>query len=452
MEQQTEQQVFDLDNLPRTYFKQALPVVLGMVVTLIYNLADTFFIAQTGDTALVAGVSLCGPVFTALMAFGNIYGQGGSSLISRLLGRQDADGVRRVSAFCFYVAILTGFVLAVPMLLFRGPLLSLIGADAGTLPHAAQYFSILAAGAPFIILSFIHSNLLRCEGMATESMFGTAGGAVLNIILDPILISVLHWGAAGAAIATVLGYVFSDVFLLIVLKKRSRHLSVDVRSCRVSGGELQQIMGVGVTAAITNLMQSLSMVIMNQFLLRYGSDKIAAMGIVLKINMVPQLILAGFAFGGVPLFGFIYGAQDRGRLKQLIRFCLTFLCGLSFAISAVLFAAAPLLVRGFIDVESIVRDGSAMLRWQAAGNVFAAVVLVLTCLFQATGKMLPAFLLSISRQGVLFIAVLFIAVQVAQYGGLLAAQAAADLLSMVLALGLYGFAFSSRREGAEREA
>lgn len=173
-----EQQVFDLDNLPRTYFKQALPVVLGMVVTLIYNLADTFFIAQTGDTALVAGVSLCGPVFTALMAFGNIYGQGGSSLISRLLGRQDADGVRRVSAFCFYVAILTGFVLAVPMLLLRGPLLTLIGADAGTLPHAAQYFSILAAGAPFIILSFIHSNLLRCEGMATESMFGTASGAV----------------------------------------------------------------------------------------------------------------------------------------------------------------------------------------------------------------------------------------------------------------------------------
>ena len=432
-----EQQFFDLANLPRTYFKQTLPVVLGMVVTLIYNLADTYFIAQTGDAYLVAGVSLCSPVFTALMAFGNIYGQGGSSLISRLLGRQDNKGVRHVSAFCFYIAIMTGMILAVPMLVFRQPLLALIGADADTLPHAVQYFSILAAGAPIIILSFIHSNLLRCEGMATASMLGTASGALLNIMLDPVLISFLNWGAAGAAIATVLGYLFSDILLFAIVKKQSRCLSVSLREYKIAGGDVRQILGIGITAAITNLAQSLCMILMNQYLLVYGSDKIAAMGIALKVNMIAQLILTGFAFGSVPLFGYLYGADDRKRLNKLTGFCLTFLGGLAFIMSAALFAAAPLLMQAFMDVGSIVTDGTLMLRWQVAGNVFAAIVLLMTCLFQATGKMLAAFLLSISRQGVLFIIVLVVAVHFAQYHGLLASQAVADILSALTAIGLY---------------
>lgn len=439
-----DQTVFDLDHLPRTYFKLALPVALGMIVTLIYNLADTYFIARTGSTSLVAGVSLCSPVFTALMAFGNIYGQGGSSLISRLLGKKDPDSVRRVSSFCFYVAIGTGIVLAVPMLVFRRPFLTLIGADGDTLPYASEYFTVLAAGAPIIILSFIHSNLLRCEGLAASSMLGTSGGALVNIILDPIMISSLGWGARGAAIATVLGYVFSDLFFLLVLYRRSRYLSVTPKDAHVSGGELRQILGVGVTAAISNLMQSMSLVVMNHFLLPYGNDKIAAMGIVLKINMIAQLMLVGFAFGGVPLFGYLYGGDDRHRLNKLIRFCLTFLIGLAAALSVVLFAAAPLLMRTFIDVEGIISDGTVMLRWQTVGNLFAAVVLLLTCLFQATGKMLPAFLLSISRQGVVFIAVLAVAVILAQYQGLLVSQAVADLLSAVLALGLYIGAFGGR--------
>ena len=132
--------IFDTEHLYRSYFKMAFPVVLGLVVTLIYNLADTFFIAQTNDTNLIAGVSLCSPVFTALMAFGNIYGQGGSSLISRLLGQNDTNGVKRASSFCFYIALATGLVLAAGMSVFHRPILTLLGADSATLPHAFNYY------------------------------------------------------------------------------------------------------------------------------------------------------------------------------------------------------------------------------------------------------------------------------------------------------------------------
>lgn len=295
--------LFDTKHLYRSYFQMAFPVVLGLVVTLIYNLADTFFIAQTGDTNLIAGVSLCAPVFTALMAFGNIYGQGGSSLVSRMLGQQDGNGVKRVSSFCFYIALATGIVLAVILSLLHRPLLALLGANAETMPYAMDYYMVLVLCAPIMVLSFIHSSLVRCEGMSTESMVGTVIGAVINIILDPILISGAKLGAMGAAIATVIGYLCSVLYFLWLLHKRSRCLSIAPSLCKVAGDELRQILGVGVTAALSNLMQSLCVIVINQFLLPYGNDKIAAMGIVLKVNMIAQLVLTGFAFGGVPLFG-----------------------------------------------------------------------------------------------------------------------------------------------------
>lgn len=426
--------LFDTKHLYRSYFKMAFPVVLGLVVTLIYNLADTFFIAQTNDTNLIAGVSLCSPVFTALMAFGNIYGQGGSSLISRMLGKQDADGVKRVSSFCFYIAMVTGVVLAIVMSVFHKPILSLLGADADTLPHAFDYYIVLVLCAPIMVLSFIHSSLVRCEGMSTESMIGTVIGAVVNIILDPILISAFGMGAMGAAIATVIGYLCSVLYFLWLLHKKSRCLSVNPAQCRVEGDELRQILGVGVTAALSNLMQSLCVIVMNQFLLPYGNDKIAAMGIVLKINMIAQLVLTGFAFGGVPLFGYLYGAGKRSDMKKLVRFCICFLSVFSLVLTAILCLFAAPLMSVFLKDAAMIAAGAEMLRWQAVSTVFAGIVLLFTVLFQSTGKVAPSFVLSISRQGVVFVAALLVCVKLFAYNGVLMGQAVADVVSAIIAV------------------
>ena len=433
--------VFDTDRLVPVYFRQALPVVLNMVVTLIYNLADTWFVARTGNALLVAGVSLCAPVFTMLMAFGNIYGQGGSSLISRLLGADDRPSVARVSSFSFWLAIATGVVLAVPMLIFRSPMLRVLGSSPDTLRYAGEYYTWLAIGAPLIILSFIHSNLLRCEGMATQSMFCTVSGSVLNIILDPIFISVLGLGAAGAAIATVLGYTLSDILCLLVVLKKSRSLSVRASDCRLKNGELGQILAVGITAAVTNLATSVCVVTINQFLSAYGDEKIAAMGIVSKICMIVQLILVGFSFGGVPVFGYLYGAGMGDKLRSLLKFVMAFLCGLALAMTLVIITVSTPLMRFFIDDARIIAVGTVMLRWQISCSAFGGVVLLSTCLFQATGKALPALILSLSRQGVLFLAVLWIATALLGYTGFLASQPAADVLSAALALFLYRKSF-----------
>ena len=414
-----------------TWFRLCLPVVLGSIVTIVYNLADTYFIAQTGNALLIAGVSVCAPLFMILMAFGNIFGQGGSSLISRLMGQQRPDEVRRVSAFCFWIALAVGAVLGAVLLLFRDPFLSLLGSSPDTLPYAREYGTVLLLGAPFIVVNFIHMTLLRCEGMAGLSMCGTVVGAVVNVILDPLLIPGM--GAAGAAVATVIGYLCSDIFLLVIVLSRSTSLSVRP-AFRTEAPFLKDILSIGFTAAVTNIASSVCVILINQKLLPFGDDRIAAMGIVMKITMIVQMILVGFSFGGIPLFGFLTGAGEKEKIRRLLRFCLLFLCTLSLSMTAlVMLAAGPLL--GLITPDAALKAiGIPMLRWNVAGSVFAGIVMLSTCLCQASGQALPALVLSLSRQGILFLLVLLAASALYGYQGILASQFSADLLSAMLAV------------------
>ena len=425
----------DTERLVPAYFRLALPVVLGSIVTIVYSLVDTYFIAQTNNELLVAGVSVCAPIFTILMAFGNIFGQGGSSLISRLLGQHRGEEVKRVSAFCFWIALATGAVIGGVLLILREPFLKLLGSDPDSLPHARDYATVLLAGAPLVVVNFIHMNLLRCEGMAGMSMIGTLIGAVVNMILDPLLIPGM--GAAGAALATVIGYACSVVFLLAVVLRRSASLSVRP-VLRISPVFLKNVLAIGLTAAITNIASGVCVILVNQQLLVHGgNEKIAAMGIVLKVTMIVQMILVGFSFGGVPLFGYLAGAEQREKIRRLLRFCLVFLCALSAGMTLVIiFAAEPLLDLITPD-RTLVSAGVPMLRWQVAGSMFAGIVMLMTCLCQASGKALPALALSLSRQGIIFAAVLLAAAAVFGYNGIIASQCAADFLSALLAGGIF---------------
>lgn len=429
--------VFHDTKVSRAYFQLALPLVLSLVVSLVYNLVDTYFVAQTGDTNIVAGVSLGMPVFTLLMALGNMFAQGGSSLISRLLGQQNEKEIRRVSSFCFYGALVLGVVVAALMLLFQSPMVWLLGASEETYSHAAGYYFWLAVGAPLIIVSFVHSNLLRAEGLSRQSMEGTVLGAVVNMVLDPIFISTLGMGAAGAAIATVLGYLASDLAYIVIVARKSKILSMDPRQATVPMGYVGQILGIGIPAAVVNIMQSASAVLVNQFLLPYGNDKIAAMGIVLKVSMIALLLLTGFSFGGQPLFGYYYGAGDKKRLSELLRFCLLFISGLALVLTVGIFLAAPALMRIFMDNDGIIQDGTVMLRWQIVTMVFVGFVLLMSILFQSTGKAMAAFILSISRQGVIFALVLIAARQLVGYQGILVAQAVADVITACIGVQLF---------------
>lgn len=428
-----EQTVFTEKSLPRMYFRFALPVVFSMVITMVYNLADTYFIASTGNTALVAGVSLCAPVFTFLMAIGNIFAQGGCSLISRLLGSQDTQALRHVSAFCVYVSLVSGVAIGIIMVLFHTSILHMLGAGTDTISYASQYYTVLVMGAPLIIVSFVYTNLLRAVGMSKEAMFGTVSGALINIILDPIFIFVMGLGSGGAGIATVLGYLFEDLYCFWIFWKKNDLLSVTLREVSIPKENVGQIFGIGIPASLSNIMTSISVGVINQLLLPYGTEKIATMGIVLKAYYIVLLVLTGLAFGGQPLYGYYFGSNDRKRLLELYRFCVCVISGTAVILSLVLFVTAPQILGCFLEDARLIADGVIMLRLQVVSTVFVGFVLLNTIVFQSAGKIAASFWLSISRQGLFFLPAILICGHVAGYYGILASQAIADVVTAVAA-------------------
>ena len=429
-----EQELFARAPIPRAYFKMALPVVLSMLVSLVYNMVDTWFIAQTQNTALVAGVSLCAPMFTLMVAMGDIFGLGGSSLISRLLGQGEEKRVRHVSAFCSYGAIVWGVLVGALMLIFRQPILHLLGASSDTMDSAMAYYSYLALGAPAIIFTMVPSNILRTEGMAVASMVGSITGAVVNMILDPIFIFGLNMGAGGAALATVLSNVVSAALLMVLLVAKSQRLSMRLRDCPVQRTELREILVIGVPASITNLMQSFAMTLTNRFLLPYGTENVAALGIALKVNMIVMLIMVGFAFGAQPLLGYNYGANNRERLRGILKFDVLVQLVFSVVMTMVFLIFAPQIIRIFMSDGGVIQAGSRILRCMVITMPLMGIILVCTTLFQAAGKAMPAFLLSISRQGVALLLCMVVLSAVFGLYGVILAQAAADVVSVILAL------------------
>ena len=429
-----EQELFARAPIPRAYFKMALPVVLSMLVSLVYNMVDTWFIAQTQNTALVAGVSLCAPMFTLMVAMGDIFGLGGSSLISRLLGQGEEKRVRHVSAFCSYGAIVWGVLVGALMLIFRQPILHLLGASSDTMDSAMAYYSYLALGAPVIIFTLVPSNILRTEGMAVASMVGSITGTVVNIILDPIFIFGLNMGAGGAALATVLSNVVSAVLFIVLLVAKSQRLSVRPGDCSVQGTELREILVIGVPASITNLMQSFAMALTNRFLLPYGTENVAALGIALKVNMIVMLIMVGFAFGAQPLLGYNYGANNRERLRDILKFDVLVQLVVSVVMTVGFRISAPQIIRIFMSDGGVIQAGSRILRCMVITMPLMGIILVCTTLFQAAGKAMPAFLLSISRQGVALLICMVVLSAVFGFYGVILAQAAADVVSVILAL------------------
>lgn len=262
-----ENELFEKAPVHKAYFNMALPLVFSMVISLVYNMVDTFFIARTGNTNLVAGVSLGAPMFTAMIALGDIFGLGGSSVIARLFGQRKDEDAKRISSFCFYGAIICGMIVTVLLLIFCAPMLHLLGADANTYKYASQYYTYLVLGSVFIIVSFTPNNQLRSEGFSKASMEGSVLGAVVNIILDPIFISVLGMGAGGAAIATIIGYIATDVYYVWIYLKKSKKLSIDPGHMHINMQEFRQILAIGIPASITNFMQSFAVTVTNRSLL-----------------------------------------------------------------------------------------------------------------------------------------------------------------------------------------
>lgn len=370
-----------------------------------------------------------------MIALGDIFGIGGSSVISRLFGQKQDEEGKNVSGFCFYGAIVCGILVSLIMMIARKPILTILGTNQATLPYASQYYTYMALGATLIIVS-LTPNLMRTEGLATESMIGTITGSIINMILDPIFILYLNMGAGGAAIATIIGYFASDLVFIYLTLKKSKKLSISLKHTHITKNEVISIFKIGIPASITNLMSRFAMAMTNNYLVTYGNDKVAAIGIVLKINMIVLLVMIGFAFGAQPLLGYNYGAHNTKRLKEIIKFDLFVEITFAVITSIILALFTPSFIKIFMNNPSIIQAGTLMLRFLLLSSPCVGIILVFTTLFQSEGKALPALLLSIGRQGIVF-AIFLLLSNIFGYYGIISSQMIADIITAIIALILY---------------
>lgn len=433
MEDQQKTLLFEEMPIPRAVAKLAVPTILSSLVTVLYNLADTYFVGMLNNSVQNAAVTLAAPLILAFNAVNNLFGVGSSSMMSRALGSRDYETVHRSSAFGFYCSIFCGLLFSLLYVVFQPFVLTILGADTTTAEATAGYLRwTVACGAAPTILNVVMAYLVRAEGAALHASIGTMSGCILNIILDPIFILPwgLNMGAEGAGLATFLsncvacGY----FFVLLYVKRKNTHVCIRPSMFCLKRRIVLGVCGVGIPASIQNLLNVTGMTVLNNFTSSYGSDAVAAMGITQKINMVPMQIAMGLSQGIMPLISYNYASGNTPRMKKTLTFAAKISLTALVIVAAGYYVGAGALVRMFMQDSTIVAYGTRFLRGFCLGLPFLCMDFLAVGVFQAVGLGKNAFIFAILRKVVLEIPALIILNALFPLYGLAYAQFAAELV------------------------
>ena len=411
----------------------SLPMILVMTVNVLYNMADVFFLGRTGETVQVAAVSLASPVFAAISAFNTLIGFGGCTAISLCLGSGEREKTKQYSSFVVFSSLFCGLLIGGLLLLGMEILLPLLGTNESTAPYAKAYLQILALGTPFSILGGALGNTARADGDSRSAVLATLLGTVLNILLDPVFISVLGMGARGAAIATVLGNVVSCLFILCIAS-RKEVLSLSPKDFTLRPDVSLHVLSLGVPMAAGTLLMSFSHIFFNRLLVAYGNDAVAAHSVAGKISMLIPMIIMGICMGIQPAVSYAYGAKSKPRLRQIIMGT-----GLAVILFGIVTASVVILLRdklvtAFLPDPAVLQLGKRMvLASVIAVPVYGVYQLCSTCL-QAIGKVPAATFTSLLRQGIVYIPVVYLLNVLFQLDGLIYASAVTDVIAASVAL------------------
>lgn len=414
----------------------AVPTIISMLVTSIYNMADTFFVGQIGTSA-TGGVGVIFPLMAMIQAIGFTFGMGAGNNVSRLLGSRNEERAVQVASVGFFSAVACGLCLSVAGLLFLEPFVNLLGATDTILPYAKEYAFYILLAAPFMAGSFVLNNILRFQGSAFYSMLGIGAGGVVNIILDPIFIFGLNMGVGGAALATMLSQMLSFSILLYQNHGRNGNIRVSFRSFRPNLGMYRDIFKTGLPSFYRQGLASLAITFLNISAGVYGDAAIAAMSIVNRVTMFAQSVLLGFGQGFQPVCGFNYGAKRYDRVLEAFWFCIKVAVGVLLVFSVLGFAFAPQIIAIFRrDDAQVIAIGALALRIQAATLTLSSWVILSNMLLQNIGATLGASILAIARQGLYFIPLVLILPHFIGLLGVQCAQPIADVLTLITAIPL----------------
>lgn len=431
-------EIFKNAPVPKAVISNIIPSIVSMIMVLVYNLADTFFIGQTKNAYMVAAVSVATPAFLFFMAVGMLFGIGGTSLISRMLGEGNGDKAKNTSSFCFWTGLSIGILAMVLIWIFVTPICRVIGASDDTIGYATQYLRIVAIGIPFLIVGNSFSNIIRAEGHAKTAMMGMIIGNMMNIVLDPVMILGLGWNVAGAAVATVIGNIGAALFYGYHLLSKNTMLSIRLKDYHAGQGIATGVFAIGIPASLNSILMSTSNIVVNNLMRGYGDMAVAGLGVAMKVNMIVVMLLIGLGSGIQPLLGYCYGAGNKKRYMDVLKFSLCLAFGLSLIMTVVCYCGAGPLVKAFLEDPSAFEYGMSFARIYIYSGPIMGILFVLMNAIQSTGAALPALILSVSRQGLLYLPILFAFSRIFDSAKMLAgAQPVTDYLSAALAAILF---------------
>lgn len=434
--QNTNLQLMESGSVSRTILKLAIPTVFSTIISIVYNLTDTYFIGMLDDPIQLGAISLAFPVFMILQAMGNLFGVGAPPYISRMLGAGSPEEAKRTSSVAVYFSAVVIILLSALCFLFMNPILHIIGTSADTFEPTKKYLTIVILFSVVIILQSLLPALLRAEGKVREAVIGMVIGTIINIILAPVFILYFRMGVSGAAWATVIGNVVAVVFYLFVFLKGDTMLSISPHDFKISGKMFGEVLKIGVPSSIALILNSATIAMFNNLAAGYGDYVVSAYGVAVKMTTMEYMIVFGYVSGYVPFASYNYGAGNMKRMLSALKFTLFSSTVISILFLIPFTVLAPVYMGAFSTDIQIIDIGTQFLRVQAWAVPIMGIQTCMMTTFQATGQGIRALVVNLGRQCLFYIPILYVFHALWGLNGLLCVQMASDWLTLIVAVGI----------------
>jgi putative MATE family efflux protein len=412
----------------------SIPMVIGMMIQLLYNLVDIYFIGKLEDPNQLAAANITTPLFMILMALSGIIGTGASSYISRCMGKADYEKASKVLSSGITICFSLGILFSIIGSIFISPIVNTLGAANETYSFAFDYSLVLLLGAAIIMSNFALGQLLRSEGSTLVSMMGMLIGTVANTILDPIFIFALHLGIKGAAIATVLGNALGLIYYIIFYLRDKSMIKFKFRNISFEKDIWKEIFSIGTPSSISQFLMGVAVMLCNNLAVSYGNNTVAGMGVATKIMTIGTYIFMGFATGCQPLLGYNFGAKNYNRVQEIIKKGMLITSAIGAVLTLLFELFSNQLISFFTPLPDVISQGSFILLGLMWSLPVYGAQMVGAVTVQAMGKGKASLLLSIARQGLFYIPILFVLNSFFGLNGLIFAQPLADLLALILSI------------------
>ncbi len=413
-----------------------IPMMLAISAGVIYNIINAYFIGTLHNTSLLAALTFGLPILTIAMAIGAVFGVGGSTYISRLLGEKNTEKIKHVSAFVLYGSVLTGIIITALSIVVLTPLVHALGTDAASFAATRSYTLYLLLCLPVLVANFAMEQVVRAEGAAKQSMYGMLLAVVLNLVFDVLFILVLHMSVAGAALAIGISNLGSLLYYSYFLQQKNSNTDLSPRYFSLDMAIAKETFSIGASELLMSAFLIVTTLLLNHFAVQYGDNVLASFGVALRIVQFPEFLCMGLFMGAMPLLAYNYGAQQADRLKQALRQTAIGIGALVVVFSGIVYLLRRPVLMLFSQSSSLINIGVYILGAMLISTIFNGFTGLLITYFQATNKAKAATIMSVT-QGVLFIPVVLVAHRMYGLHGVIWSMTITEVLTLVMALVLF---------------